>query len=114
MVADFPAAESRDVMLRLLLPDGSPAPQGGFVVLDGSDERFPVGLEGSVYLRGVDERQPARSRICRQSETLPGHRLVSRGMYLQRVLSNSTPKPNRSENSFMRNKSNPAPPALKS
>ncbi|MGD8921397.1 MAG: fimbria/pilus outer membrane usher protein [Gammaproteobacteria bacterium] len=75
VVADFPAAESRDVMLRLLLPDGSPAPQGGFVVLDGSDERFPVGLEGSVYLRGVDERQPARlhwqEKVCRFTVRLP-------------------------------------------
>ena len=70
-----PAAESRDVMLRLLLPDGSPAPQGGFVALDGSEERFPVGLEGSVYLRGIDETQPARlhwqEKVCRFTVRLP-------------------------------------------
>ena len=52
-LADFPASEGRDVMLRLLLPDGSAAPQGGYVSLAGSPERFPVGLDGAVYLRGV-------------------------------------------------------------
>lgn len=53
VLADFPASEGRDAMLRLLLPDGSTAPQGGYVSLAGSAERFPVGLDGAVYLRGV-------------------------------------------------------------
>ncbi|UCC14122.1 MAG: fimbrial biogenesis outer membrane usher protein [Gammaproteobacteria bacterium] len=59
LLADFPASESTDVMLRLLLPDGAVASQGGYVTLEGSEERFPVGLEGSVYLRGVSDRQQA-------------------------------------------------------
>jgi outer membrane usher protein len=54
-LADFPAGEGHDVMLRLLLPEGSPAPEGASVSLRGSETRFPVGLDGAVYLRGVSD-----------------------------------------------------------
>lgn len=55
VLADFPAQEGHDVLLRLLLPDGSPAPEGGRVRADGVDEIFPVGLDGQVYLRNVGD-----------------------------------------------------------
>jgi len=75
VLADFPASESRDVMLRLLLPDGSAASQGGYVTLEGADERFPVGLAGSVYLRGVSDHQRAllhwQGRACRFMVRMP-------------------------------------------
>jgi len=54
-LADFPAGEGHDVMLRLLLPEGSPAPEGATVSLGARGTRFPVGLDGAVYLRGVSD-----------------------------------------------------------
>jgi outer membrane usher protein len=54
-LAEFPASEGRDVFLRLLLPDGEPARQGGYVRVDGNDLRYPVGLDGAVYLRDVED-----------------------------------------------------------
>ncbi|MGB5621286.1 MAG: fimbria/pilus outer membrane usher protein [Gammaproteobacteria bacterium] len=55
VLADFPAREGRDVLLRLLLPDGSPAPEGSVVRAVETDEFFPVGLDGQVYLRDVGD-----------------------------------------------------------
>ncbi|MGB5589480.1 MAG: fimbria/pilus outer membrane usher protein, partial [Gammaproteobacteria bacterium] len=55
VLADFPASEGRDILLRLMLPDGSPAPEGGAVRAEGSDAVFPVGLDGQVYLRNVSD-----------------------------------------------------------
>lgn len=62
VLADFPASEGRDAILRLLLPDGTPAPQGGYVLLEASEIRHPVGLKGTVYLREVTEGDMAELR----------------------------------------------------
>ena len=52
-VIDFPADESSDVRLRLVLPDGRPVPEGAAVRLGDRPETFPVGLEGAVYLINI-------------------------------------------------------------
>ena len=62
VLADFPAREGRDVLLRLLLPDGSPAPEGSMVRTDEAGESFPVGLDGQVYLRDVSDGTPLTLR----------------------------------------------------
>lgn len=54
-LADFPVSEGRDVLLRLLLPDGQPAGQGGYVVAGEQQLRHPVGIDGAVYLRDVED-----------------------------------------------------------
>ncbi len=55
VLADFPASEGRDVLMRLLLPDGSPAPEGSLIRAEGTGGAFPVGLSGQVYLRDVSD-----------------------------------------------------------
>ncbi len=55
----FPADESRDIRLRLVLPDGEPAPEGAAIRLRDRKESFPVGLDGAVYLIGVDDEASA-------------------------------------------------------
>lgn len=62
ILADFPASEGRDLLLRLVMPDGSPAPQGGYVLLEASDVRHPVGLDGAIYLREVTDGDLAQMR----------------------------------------------------
>jgi outer membrane usher protein len=53
VTVDFKVRDGNDVMLRMLIPNGSPAPQGAVVVMDGQDRRFPVGIDGAVYLQDV-------------------------------------------------------------
>ena len=41
-------------MFRAVLPDGSPVPEGAVVHVRYPDNIFPVGLDGKVYLAGID------------------------------------------------------------
>ena len=59
VLADFPAAEGNDVFMQVRLADGRPAPEGAVVRVQGLKERFPVGLDGSLYLTGVKENVEA-------------------------------------------------------
>jgi outer membrane usher protein len=54
-LADFPVSEGKDALLRLLLPDGNPAVQGAYVILNEQGLRYPVGIDGAVYLRDVED-----------------------------------------------------------
>ena len=58
-IVNFPANESFDVRLRLLLPDGSPVPEGASVRMDDRRDVFPVGLDGAVYLIGAGDSTSA-------------------------------------------------------
>lgn len=54
VVINFDVRVSNNVTFRALLPDGSPVPEGATVRVQYPDKRFPVGLEGKVYLEGID------------------------------------------------------------
>ena len=41
-------------LLRAVLPDGSPVPEGAVVQVRYPDKVFPVGIDGKVYIEGVD------------------------------------------------------------
>ncbi len=50
-VVRFPVSRANAVTLRLIQPGGTPVPAGAEVRLDGN--RYPVGMQGSMYLAGL-------------------------------------------------------------
>lgn len=59
-VVRFPVSRASAVTLRLMQPGGRPVPAGAEVRLDGN--RYPVGLKGSMYLTGINDRTQATAR----------------------------------------------------
>lgn len=76
-LTDFPVSEGRDALLRLLLPDGQPAVQGGYVIVNEQGLRHPVGIDGAVYLREIEDGDRAvmrfRDQRCAFTVRLDGH-----------------------------------------
>lgn len=54
VVVNFDVRASNNVVLRAILPDGTPMPEGAIVVVENIDKSFPVGRDGRVYLQGID------------------------------------------------------------
>lgn len=53
LVVSFPVRAAHGALLRLVLEDGKTPPPGAQVWLDDRAERFPLGLDGEVYLTGL-------------------------------------------------------------
>lgn len=53
LVVSFPVRPARGALLRLILEDGKTPPPGAQARLEDRAERFPVGLDGKVYLTGL-------------------------------------------------------------
>ncbi|HVC12935.1 MAG TPA: fimbria/pilus outer membrane usher protein [Burkholderiales bacterium] len=49
----FPVQASRGALFKVRLQDGKPLPAGATVRLNGRKEAFPVGLDGEVYVTGL-------------------------------------------------------------
>jgi outer membrane usher protein len=54
VVVNFGVRISRNVMLRAIMPDGGPVPEGSTATIQGTHDTFPVGLDGRLYLQGID------------------------------------------------------------
>lgn len=54
IVVNFDVRIANNIMLTAKLPDGSAVPEGAKVYVRPSSKSAPVGLEGQVYLQGVD------------------------------------------------------------
>ena len=54
VIVHFDVRVSNNVLLRAVLPDGSPVPEGATVRVRYPDKDFPVGMDGKVYLEGID------------------------------------------------------------
>lgn len=61
LVVSFPVHPAHGALLRLVLEDGKSPPPGAQVQLDGRTERFPLGLDGAVYLTGLAAIQRGRA-----------------------------------------------------
>lgn len=61
LVVSFPVRPARGALLRLVLEDGKRPPPGAQVQLDDRTERFPLGLDGEVYLTGLAATQRGRA-----------------------------------------------------
>lgn len=54
VVVDFDVQLARDVLLRAVLPNGDPVPEGAIAQILDQPGMFPVGLDGRIYLQGID------------------------------------------------------------
>lgn len=54
VVVNFDVSVSNNVVFRAIQSDGTPVPEGAAVRIGNSMEAFPVGLNGKVFLQGID------------------------------------------------------------
>ena len=54
VTVDFSVRQTRDAIMRIVLPDGSPLPEGTVAQVLGRSERLPVGRNGRLYVRDID------------------------------------------------------------
>jgi outer membrane usher protein len=54
VVVNFDVSVSNNVVFRAIQRDGTPVPEGAVVRIGKSLEAFPVGLDGKVFLQGID------------------------------------------------------------
>jgi len=54
VIVNFNVQESNNVLLRAVLVDGSPVPEGAFATINRSQKMYPVGRDGKLFLQGID------------------------------------------------------------
>jgi outer membrane usher protein len=54
VIVNFNVRESSNVLLRAVLADGSPVPEGAAATINRSQELYPVGRDGKLFLQGID------------------------------------------------------------
>lgn len=54
VVVNFDISVTTNVLLRAVLPDGSPLPEGAVARVDQTGDYYPVGMDGKLYLQGID------------------------------------------------------------
>lgn len=62
VVVDFEVRVSNNVMLRAVLPNGDPVPEGAFARINYSEKMYPVGRDGKLFLQGIDRSSLIRLR----------------------------------------------------
>jgi outer membrane usher protein len=60
VVVRFPIERSHGALMTLVAEDGMPLPAGTIVALEGQETRFPVAMEGAVYVTGLKETNRLR------------------------------------------------------
>jgi outer membrane usher protein len=54
VIVNFDVSVSNNVVFRAIQSDGTPVPEGAAVRIGNSMEAFPVGINGKVFLQGID------------------------------------------------------------
>jgi outer membrane usher protein len=54
IVVDFDVHISTNVVLRAVLPDGTPLPEGAIAYVFHTGDKYPVGMDGKLFLQGLD------------------------------------------------------------
>ena len=54
VVVDFDVSISNNVLLRAVLPDGTPVPEGAYATINRLKKIYPVGRNGKLFLQGID------------------------------------------------------------
>lgn len=52
---EFPVRKANGALLRVVSPDGEPLPAGATVRIDEREEAFPIGLDGRIYVTGLEQ-----------------------------------------------------------
>ncbi len=80
IVVDFDVHESTNVVLRAVLPDGTPLPEGAIANIFHTGDTFPVGMDGKLFLQGLDRSSEITIRwngtICDIDVPYPGGNAV--------------------------------------
>ncbi|HKV97433.1 MAG TPA: fimbria/pilus outer membrane usher protein [Gammaproteobacteria bacterium] len=75
VVVKFPITSTRGATLTIKLADGKPLPAGATVQIEGQTQSFPVGLDGEVYLTGLQVHNEIEAnwdhQSCRLQVTMP-------------------------------------------
>jgi outer membrane usher protein len=73
----FPIRRVRSAILRLVQEDGSAVPPGAHITLTGSEQTFPIGFDGALYVAGLAQNNELRARwdgkTCALTLTLPAN-----------------------------------------
>lgn len=62
VIVNFDVRASNNVLLRAILPDGTPLPEGAVARVKNVAEDFPVGLDGRLFLQGIDRSSQIQIR----------------------------------------------------
>jgi outer membrane usher protein len=54
VVVNFDVQVTTNVVFRAVLPDGTPLPEGAVAIIYHTGEKFPVGMDGKLFLQGID------------------------------------------------------------
>ena len=67
VVVNFDVSVTTNILLRAIRPDGQPMPEGAIARVMQSGELFPVGMDGKLYLQGIDRSSQIEIRWAGQS-----------------------------------------------
>jgi len=67
VIVKFPITSTRGATLTIKLTDGKPLPAGATVQIAGQTQTFPVGLDGEVYLTGLQAHNHIQANWNHQS-----------------------------------------------
>lgn len=75
VIVKFPITSTRGATLTIKLADGKPLPAGATVQILGQTQNFPVGLDGEVYLTGLQAHNEIEAnwdhQSCRLQVSMP-------------------------------------------
>jgi outer membrane usher protein len=67
LLLSFPVNSPHGALISVVLESGEPLPAGALVRLEGVEEAFPTGLEGQVYVTGLEDSNRLRVEYRNQS-----------------------------------------------
>ena len=66
VVVNFDVSVTTNILLRAVRPEGQPMPEGAIARVLQSGELFPVGMDGKLYLQGIDRSSQIEIRWAGQ------------------------------------------------
>lgn len=67
VIINFDVRDTTNVLLRAVLPDGNPVPEGSIATVFHTGDRSPVGMDGKLFLQGIDRSSEIQIRWAANS-----------------------------------------------
>jgi outer membrane usher protein len=67
VVVNFDVSITTNVLLRAVWPDGRPLPEGAIAKIEQTNALFPVGMDGKLFLQGIDRSSEIEIQWAGQS-----------------------------------------------